>query len=615
PRNYHQDRLSPDGTQLFYLEPNPTTGLNDLWRLDVLTGDQRLIRANIGDVVNYEIAPDSQHVVLAYPDYHLVYLDVASGAMWTLLDTPPFPTNFYDVVGWMHRFESTWQPSRLLVVDLALLIIGLIPRRLLQLRHTPPRSGRQNDAMPRLLKLATLLMGLLLLVVTVGLGSRRQTPFDDYVPVVMQPRQNDGTTRLVQVWSGSGAVLPITPGYVQDAQTLGVFDDGTTYAYAVGWHDYSVVDYMRASPNAPQGQRIVRNALYGSIMVSPDGKWVLYRQSDPSTGQPFVALNVETGQEWNITEIVRPVRVAFQGMHAFSRDGEWLFVSAVEASSIPKSRLMRIRLSDGTSETLPPAVTLPRTISILGQVGDWMMVLMEDRVYRQSIHQPIFEPLLTDTPVAQNSEYWLGGYDDLGVALLMRERHVLGVEVASRKILWAYTDLSLSLDSATKQGWMIGAYQSGFARIHLVTGEIQTPDWTTDAPGAYVLAQTTVDQWLIYAQWDDNDIMEWRRMNWVTHEDSLIRGNMYDANFIALSPDGRWILLTHSDGLYRLNVQDGSFQLLLPDQDFAMLAGWTRPFTRAWQPLALIAIAVALITLSILPRRLLQLMHRNPSSL
>lgn len=141
-RNYHQDRLSPDGTQLFYLEPNLTTGGNDLWRLDVMTDDQRLIRADMGDVVNYEIAPDSQHVVVSYPDYHLAYLDVASGEMWTLLDTPPFPTNFYEVVGWMHRFESTWQPSHLLWVALALITISILPRPLLQLLHRNPSSSR-----------------------------------------------------------------------------------------------------------------------------------------------------------------------------------------------------------------------------------------------------------------------------------------------------------------------------------------------------------------------------------------------------------------------------------------------------------------------------------------
>ncbi|KAB2854948.1 MAG: hypothetical protein F9K46_16255, partial [Anaerolineae bacterium] len=169
--------------------------------------------------------------------------------------------------------------------------------------------------MPRLLKRATLLAGLLLLIVTLGLGSRRQSPFDEYVPVVVQPRQNDGTTRLVQVWAGSGAVLPITPDDVLDTQTLGIFDDGNTCAYADVWQEDSVtdyrrashyaplapriVDYVRATSNAPQGQRIVQNAVYGSIVVSSDGKWVLYRQSEPSTGQPFIALNVATGQEWN----------------------------------------------------------------------------------------------------------------------------------------------------------------------------------------------------------------------------------------------------------------------------------------------------------------------------
>lgn len=143
-RNYHKDRLSPDGTQLFYLEPNLTTGGNDLWRLDVLTGEPHFIRADMGDVVNYEIAPDSQHVVVSYPDYHLAYLDVASGKMWTLLDTSPIPTNFYEVVGWMHRFESTWQPSRLLLMGLVLFIIGLIPRRLLRLMRRPVQLGDRS---------------------------------------------------------------------------------------------------------------------------------------------------------------------------------------------------------------------------------------------------------------------------------------------------------------------------------------------------------------------------------------------------------------------------------------------------------------------------------------
>lgn len=468
--------------------------------------------------------------------------------------------------------------------------------------------------MPRLLKFTTFLMGLLLLVVTLGLMSRRQTPFDDYVPIIMQPRQNDGTTRLVQVWEGSGAVLPITPGYVKDAQMLGVFDDGNTFAYAVVHDDYSVVDYMRANPNAPQGQRIVRNALYGSLVVSPDGKWVFYRQSDPATDQPFIALEVETGQQWNITEIVRPARVIFQGLHAFSRDGEWLFVSVVEAGSIPKARLMRIGLKDGTAETLPASVTLPRTISILRQVGDWMLVTMEDQVYRQSIEQASFEPLLSDRPPDENSAYWWSGYDALGVVLLIRESHALGVEVNSREILWDYTDLGLTLGITTKSGWILGTYRSAPARINLVTGEIQLFDLSEDDPGAYLLTQTPDDQWVIYVHWDDNGFMEWRRRNWANQTDALIRAKMDDANFVGLSPDGRWLLLTQPDGLYRLNVQDGSFQLLLPDQDFAILAGWMRPFTRTWQLSPLLLIALALITLSILPRPLLQLLHRSPSS-
>lgn len=140
-RNYQLERLSSDGTQLFYIEKNPTTGENDLWHEAILMDAKQLIRSNIGDVESIYVAPDSEHLVLGI-DRRLDYVTVATGATRSLFETPVFSTTVFDVAGWMHRFEFAWQPSRLLVVAVTLITLSMVTRPLLQLLHRNPSSFR-----------------------------------------------------------------------------------------------------------------------------------------------------------------------------------------------------------------------------------------------------------------------------------------------------------------------------------------------------------------------------------------------------------------------------------------------------------------------------------------
>ncbi|KAB2860138.1 MAG: hypothetical protein F9K46_10475 [Anaerolineae bacterium] len=464
--------------------------------------------------------------------------------------------------------------------------------------------------MTRLLKLTVFLMGLILLLLTLSEAFIRRSPFDDYVPIVVQPPQKDGTVEMVQAWPGRSTTLSMTSHHSRQIRVLGVFNEGQTVAYGAIKDDPSTMDYMLADAATPQGRRVINGILNGSLTISPDGKWVLYQTADAQ--RSFIVRQVETGQQWNISQIVQPLFVMNDGLNenVFSDDSAWLFVFVDDDGLPGTGHVMRIRLRDGLVEYLPLTASSFPGIKILGQVGERMIMSFDQHYYQLTLDQSVIELLPLDVPESTFGSGIL--LDEIGVLFLSQQNRSISVDITTGKVLWDVDDFIQPSWNVMDTGWMIlPGHLPTAIRVHLMTGEIQTlPISGLTQP---ILAQTPDGAWLIYVE-GRNGILEWRRMNWATQADVLIRGNMNDTDYVAISPDGHSLMLTKPDGLYQLNVKDGSLEFLLPAKDFWMLVDWMRPFTRTWRPAPLLLIALSLITISIVPRRLLQLLHRNPSS-
>lgn len=133
PSTYRQADSS-DGRWTLYEQQNPSTGIFEWWRYDWASGQSRLILADTTELIFRGVSPDGQWIWAE--DNHeskLKRVRVSDGHIERV-----FPRGDYRIVAWMYPFIPTWQPLPLMLLSLALLIIGLMPRRLLQLRHPPP---------------------------------------------------------------------------------------------------------------------------------------------------------------------------------------------------------------------------------------------------------------------------------------------------------------------------------------------------------------------------------------------------------------------------------------------------------------------------------------------
>ncbi len=465
--------------------------------------------------------------------------------------------------------------------------------------------------MTRLLRMTGLLAGLCLLLLTLGGLALRPTDNSDWVPIVAQTRPTDGHVRLVQLWPGVPTPLPLMDAYAIDVHFEGIFAAGTTITYAALAEDYTLEDYYQSDVETPRGRRIFHQGIYASAVASPDGAWVLYMQNDPILTLPYWAIHLPTGRRWHISAIVQPSEVEVYGGHRFSDDGRWLYVVVNEPAAIQTYALWRIDLSNGTGQRMPAGIQSPDFLRVLGQTGDWMILLHGRTLSRLRVDQYAIEPLL-DTDWTQNDHETVEALHDLAVnpsiAVVWRGGRLIGVNVATLEVVWDYTEVGFGIGPANADGWRLATRYHLPVRLSLITGEVQALPAPLDPTQTFFIAQTPDSQWLIYASLAV-DGLAWWRVNWATGESQLIRRAIHDTYFVGLAPDGQWILVNREDGLYRMSVRSGALELLLPGQPYSV-AGWMHPYVQSWRPLPLAIIALALVLIGILPRRLLKLPHR-----
>ncbi len=470
--------------------------------------------------------------------------------------------------------------------------------------------------MTRLLRLTALLAGHSLLLLTLGGLVLRPTTNTDWVPIVAQTRPTDGHVRLVQVWPGVPTPLPLMDDFAIDVHFKGVFAEGTTITYAALAEDYTLEDYDQSDVETPRGRRIFHQGIYGSAVASPDGAWVLYMQNDPTLTLPFWAIHLPTGRKWHISAIVQPSEVEVYGGHRFSDDGRWLYVVVNEPAAIQTYALWRIDLSNGTGQRMPAGIQSPDFLRVVGQTGDWMILLHGRTLSRLRIDQYAIEPLL-DTDWMQTDPETVETLPDLSVnppiAVVGRGGRLIGVNVETLAVVWEYTEVGFGLDPANPDGWRLATRYHLPVRLNILTGEVQSLPAPLDPTQTFMMTQTRDSQWLIYGSLA-MDGLAWWRVNWATGESQRIRRAIHDNYFVGLAPDGQWILVNREDGLYRMSVRSGVLELLLPDRPYS-LAGWMHPYVQSWHPLPLLLIALALMLIGILPcHRLKSLLHRLSTS-
>ncbi|MBZ0320453.1 MAG: hypothetical protein K8L91_28830 [Anaerolineae bacterium] len=471
--------------------------------------------------------------------------------------------------------------------------------------------------MPRLLKITALLMGLVLLVMSLGGTMLRPNDPNEHVPVVYNEMAITDRQLYLQIWPGVTKPLHFLPPGYNMTQFLGINPHSGAIYFLRQGADYTRSDLVQISGIPPHAQTVAQD-------ISPDSliwprsqltnarsfEWVMFASFKPDGNWEYWITHLVSGQRYNLSAWIAPHQVYYQGGGLVISTDRLLLLPTYDSAQ-NRVNILRVDLQDGTWTNLTASYTLSPLLTAWTHMDDWLIIGNGPRLYRLSFDGAIFEPLVEED--TGSSESLLSLDKDSGIAVIEHNSDRLGIEVSTRRIIWQYSELDLGYGrSNNAQGWLLAWHNRVPVRLHIPTGEIQSLPSSLDPFQDFPILQTS--DTLIYTHKDPTSMeISWGRTNWDTGVTHLIRHRMNDFQLFDVSPDGRWLWLKGPDGLYRMRVADGHLDHLMDGGPYFSV-GWTRPFTRTWQPTPLLLIALALITFSILPRPLLQLLHRNPSS-
>ncbi|GIK64829.1 MAG: hypothetical protein BroJett018_26230 [Chloroflexota bacterium] len=472
--------------------------------------------------------------------------------------------------------------------------------------------------MTRLLKITLVLMGLLLLTVTLGGILVRPADNSEKVPLMAEQDLRQNHLRFFQIWPGVDRALTITPYDPSGYQFWGVDAAGEAAYVAKTDVAYQRLTFYQLHSSHPRP--IVENAYAGTVYTSSNFAWVLYAIDQPDGGWEYWAVNLHTGQRWPVSQLIQPRIVAFRTVHVFSSDEQWLYITAQEPDP-PRYEVVAMRLSDGVLVEVTNGHGGTTGVHLQGQVGDWVIFDRGEQMFRIRRDGSDFGPLF-DPPISQSEDepslppFVFMAYPSYHLALIQQNLLTLAVDVEAGKLVWQHGNLRYGFTVDDTDGWIILTQEVVSIRLHLPTGEIQPMPEVFSAPATYRQADSSDGRWTLYEQQNPSTgVFAWWCSDWASGQSRLILADSTDYIVRGISPDGQWIWAADNreSKLKRVRVSDGYTEIMFPGGEYRIV-GWMRPFVRTWQPAPLMLIALALITLSILPRRLLQLLHRSPSS-
>ncbi|MBZ0318174.1 MAG: hypothetical protein K8L91_17270 [Anaerolineae bacterium] len=467
--------------------------------------------------------------------------------------------------------------------------------------------------MPRLFKITTFLMGLFLIIQTLSGWLLRRTDPDERVPLLAKDILHYENQRLLQVWPGIPRPLYLTPTLIRQ-RLYGVDARGEVAYFGANNDDLTRLMLYRIQPTNDTVQVVVPDAVNEALWVSPNFRWVMYPTATPDGSLDYRVYNLNTHEQWSISEAVNPRTLIPYGHHQFSADEQWLYLS-VQDPHLLSYEIMAVRLTDRSAIELTAGPTQTDEKGKLVRVGDWLIFSYNDHYYRLSTDGSTVGPLLdltqvfplnTGYPITTDDLSWV--HSGHGIVIIYHADVMAAVEVATGRLLWQQAARVFEPFQPRSPDWAILNTRFCCQRLHIPTGAIQQTRPDATLPKAQFLLSSPDDRWIMYAQPNPaTGILEWWQYEWATTEARLIRTNMDNFAARGLSPDGKWILVENlnSHDWYRLRLDDGHMELLLTGGIYRPVA-WMRPLTRTWQPFPLLFIASALLIIGLIPRRLLK---------
>ncbi|GIK64827.1 MAG: hypothetical protein BroJett018_26210 [Chloroflexota bacterium] len=454
--------------------------------------------------------------------------------------------------------------------------------------------------MIRLLRLTPLLMGLLLLLTTLGTWVARAEKSSERAVVLVTGNPADGNQRLLQIWPGFRRPYVLT----REPQrgTFGwVLDPANRLVQVVviggvgeGWRYYRINSSGRLLSPLIEVQD-------GLVVSSPDRQWMVAVLHTPVW--EYWLIHVPTGRRWSIAELMglsESHRAEFRTGYAFSNDSQWLYL-------IPQTApydLIRIRLVDRV--VTKSADVFPDYPEIQAQIGDWLIMRRNQQFYRVRTDGTGFGPLLE----GDGNDALFSVYPDDGVALIHRDKRMLAVDVGTWAILWEQTEFTLGFPPDGPPGW-INIWQEDInLLLRVTTGETRALPAELQGPSTTRRTLFNNGRWALYSRSATGQ--EWWVYDWGSAKSRLLRQEMQYFRLVGVMPDEKWLLVENAVwpyGLYRLNLRDGTLEQMTTGGSFTWM-GWTPPYLSTWQPLPLLFIGVLLMLfpfLCRLPRRWLKL--------
>lgn len=487
--------------------------------------------------------------------------------------------------------------------------------------------------MPLIGRLTSGLVGILLILNTTVLwASEPDTPV---TPLLIRWYENDsyksGLEATLPGLHDSYTVLPAIPNH--HFVYTDISDDGWVYMW-VGEENVPLVEtsvligsVYRMRGDGSQRQRIVKEVILPRISFSRDGQWLVFQRIDSGD---FYRIRIDGTSLQNLTaNFSGYIPIDDLYMHpVISPDNQWLLFKAYPVDYTSPITLYRIPFDPNSGQA--PEILLENEELYKANISwpfesEWALIHLNDLYYRFNPSTLELLPLF-DVPQDVKLRY---------VSILLPKHHLLLVKGVRYQgdIAVEYYHWGLRLEDDEPLWVLKPFHQYGLSTLNIRPYSDDDVFWE-DSTGIYRM------------RWDGKwgESLRSQPINWYGDLSpdkqwiyfqlsgqwnisiSLYRGRISDGQVeklgefvttnsigIAPSPDGKWVAVSAVD--HGPQTPQSEVYLMRPDgsdlHQVAQIEGdasviWSIPVVRTWQPIPLMLIAIALLVIGLIPRRLLK---------
>lgn len=499
--------------------------------------------------------------------------------------------------------------------------------------------GKGNGSMARVLKIASGLMGVLLLVMVGVMGAGRHGK-DGPQPMMilnMEPSSFEG--RIYLVGPDTGIAWAVTPKLVISTMTVlpdeTVLFVGGTYKGAPKLNNVYDWAIYQLRPDGSQAQLVVSEIAPNEmtfqithLIASPSKEYIfgVGESEDGSLG--LYSFSIYTGQVKRLSEASLDLPRSDSHCCVFSSDGTEVVFSAANDQDV--SDLYKVNIEQDTSLNLTSAFGQETYVQLWPEGQDWLIIEENRRLYRLWLTDGRIERLIAEED-ADTIHYretvadWLPK-ERLLIVSARREYDaspykstLFAIPIDTSIPLWKIDNVNFGGISPDRR-WVFLHNYAGDDSIDLMRMPLQggEPESVAHVPDYREIWGFTKDgKWLLYTgPVQGLGLAIWRvQIPNGTPELLAPMDNIGEGAF--WSDDREWILYTDygvRNRPYRIRV-DGQHHeqiIITPHATTGWGLGWAFAVNRHWQPAILAAIALTLITTPVLISRLHFRPHPRP---